>query len=197
MEGASSGEVSIEILAHNFGKDESMTIQKGIAKENENTKKRIGPGRYHASKQLAAGGFGNIYLARDTYQSDKEVILKKIRCENFKDANLKLQEFLPMKMITHENLIKYDDLYLMNEDDTFYICYIMRLFNNKDLKKRINLTKGKKTYFPFDLVVHYMRQLIEGVLFLHNNQLVHRDLKPAVSQLKNFNIKIQEHFNWR
>eukprot|EP01080_Neovahlkampfia_damariscottae_P000361 gene361-6775_t len=178
LEGVTQGEITMDILGLNFGEE-----KKEVSSESKSTSsKRIGPQRYIKGKKLAQGGFGGVYIAKDT-KNDKEVILKQIECTDFDDANIKLQEFLPIRKLDHPYLIKYHDLYLFEEkeddENLFGLCYIMDHYPKGDLQRYLNKYKNQGKFLSMSKVITYFKQLIEGLLYLHEKKLMHRDLKPA------------------
>jgi hypothetical protein len=68
-----SGEVTLELMAHNFGEEEKKEVTSTSGSQTESSKsttsKRIGPSRYQKGKKLAQGGFGAVYIGLISFYS--------------------------------------------------------------------------------------------------------------------------------
>ena len=55
----------------------------------------------------------------------------------------------------------------------------MEIANGGDLDAKITQAKGLKSFVKEDKIWHIFKQMVEGLVALHNNKIVHRDIKCA------------------
>lgn len=77
-----------------------------------------------------------------------------------------------MKELNHENIVKYID-YKMIEERSLFI--ILEYIENGSLKEIIN----KFGNLPEKLTANYCYQILNGINYLHNLNIIHRDIKAA------------------
>ena len=136
------------------------------------------------NKPIGVGSFAKVYKGINIINK-KKVAIKKI---NKKKLNKKLQERLKIeiKLIqiyhNHENIVDlYDVLYSDNND---YVFIIMEYCNCGDLGDYI-----KNNKLDENNIKYYMNQLRNGIQYLIENNVIHRDLKPKNIMLtKNYKI---------
>lgn len=151
-------------------------------------------GKYHIQSHLSSGGFGNTYLA--VYGSYKEKVAIKeffMRGVNQREDNgisvsisygkgdtqlfnSQLEKFKKeaerLKQIKNVHVVKVHDLF--EENGTAY--YVMDFVEGYDLKDRLN-RRGKP--YTEKTIINYLRQILDGLLAIHSNNLLHLDIKPA------------------
>ncbi|MBK3494435.1 Stk1 family PASTA domain-containing Ser/Thr kinase [Viridibacillus sp. YIM B01967] len=133
--------------------------------------KRIS-GRYKVLGLIGGGGMSNVYLAHDMIL-DRDVAIKVLRY-NFADEEELHRRFqreaLSATSLTHPNIVS---IYDVGEDgDMHYL--VMEYVEGKTLKQYI------QEFAPLSPVkcVTIMKQLTAAIAHAHQNQIVHRDIKP-------------------
>lgn len=126
--------------------------------------------------ELGKGGFGRVFKARDILLN-REVVLKIVQKDNLPDKYSLVQEISRVIDFNHPNLVRYYDAVIIKDVNSFgeeveYQIGIMEYMRNGDLRAFI---KTKPTE-------PQIRQIITGTLkglgYLHENGLIHRDIKP-------------------
>jgi tetratricopeptide (TPR) repeat protein len=128
--------------------------------------------RYRILRLLGAGGMGQVYLARDT-ELDREVAVKLIR-PHLSESQTVLERFkrevqLSSK-VTHRNVLRVHDL--SESDGVFFLT--MEYVRGRDLATLLK-EEGR---LPIERVVRMFREICEGLAAAHDQQVLHRDLKP-------------------
>jgi hypothetical protein len=129
---------------------------------------------------IGEGGFAKVYEGTDTKDEGKKVAIKKIpMITGHRDEINIMKKLADLPGDPHRNILAFKDV--IDEDGFTYL--ITELCSKRTLHEKIEeSTDGK---FDEETARFYMRQIIEGVLLLHENQIVHRDLKLANILLTN------------
>jgi hypothetical protein len=149
------------------------------------TKQVLLQNRYELSTLIGRGGFGSVYRVRDIKQEDEqELVVKMVRCEDGEEATKALQEVIPVRGLTHENILPIKHFFLHSSispvTDTieWHVCMIMPYYPEGDMAQELKKRRKDKKYFTQDELIIYMMQMARAVGFLHDRKLMHRDLKP-------------------
>ena len=133
-------------------------------------------------KEIGNGAFAHVYLEQDEYSKQlyatKIIDTKKL---NPLEKKYLENEIIILNMINHQNIIK---LYNVVEKDNYKIL-VMEYCNGGSLHKQLYdyLAKYRQP-FPEKLVQRLMKKILTGVNFLHQNGIIHRDLKLGNILLK-------------
>ncbi|KAF1833341.1 hypothetical protein BDW02DRAFT_599138 [Decorospora gaudefroyi] len=121
---------------------------------------------------LGKGAFGSVYRALN-WGTGETVAIKQVRLENLGAADLKNMEMEIdlLKNLNHANIVKYHGF--VRSSESLYI--ILEYCENGSLHS-ICKNFGK---FPENLVALYMSQVLHGLLYLHEQGVIHRDIKGA------------------
>lgn len=128
--------------------------------------------RYMVVASLGEGGMADVYLAMDTILN-REVAVKVLRGELSEDpvALLRfLREASAVSKLHHPNVVEVYDV--GEYDGKNYI--VMEYIRGRTLKQMI-LQRGA---LPKDEAVEIMKQLVSAVNHAHENNIIHRDIKP-------------------
>ena len=127
-------------------------------------------------KCLGKGAFGQVYLT-SKQGSKQKYATKKIdkkftqnpRAKKYLDNEINI-----LKEIDHPNIIKLIDV---KETNQFYYL-VMELCNGGGLSDCLEDYKNAyKRPFPEETVQYLMRQIVDGINYLHKRNILHRDIK--------------------
>jgi serine/threonine-protein kinase ULK2 len=123
-----------------------------------------------SGKKIGKGAFSVIY--KGTHKTTGKVYaIKEISYENLsKIKNTIKREFTVMKKLDHPNIIKLHEVFFDSENKNVYL--VLDYYEKGDL---FNFLKGKPLKEKY--AKKYMRQLASGLRYLHENSIIHRDLK--------------------
>jgi len=121
---------------------------------------------------IGRGASGSVYRALN-WSTGETVAIKQVSLQNLKkeELNIIMQEIDLLKNLNHANIVKYHGF--VNSPDALYI--ILEYCENGSLHS-ICKNFGK---FPENLVSLYTAQVLQGLLFLHDQGVIHRDIKGA------------------
>ncbi|KAK7023029.1 cytokinesis protein sepH [Favolaschia claudopus] len=127
---------------------------------------------YQLGDSLGKGAFGQVYRALN-WATGETVAVKEIQLSNIPKGELGeiMSEIDLLKNLNHENIVKYKGFVKTRE----YLYIILEFCENGSLH---NISKrfGK---FPESLVAVYISQVLEGLMYLHEQGVIHRDIKGA------------------
>ena len=95
-----------------------------------------------------------------------------------------------MKNFRHRNIAQLYSNFVTNDGNE--LVSVMEICNS-DLRKCIE--GQNKTPFPFETVMDWSCQMLCGLKYLHEKNMVHRDIKPEVSSSSSRKSYCQLFFN--
>lgn len=129
-------------------------------------------GNYKCDKpRIGRGAFSNIYKG-ENINTKMPVAVKEMPFDKIKKIkeNIK-REFTLLKTLDHPNIIRLYDVYFDESSKNIY--FMIDLYERGDLSMFLNNKKIKEKY-----VKNYMRQIKDGLEYLYDKKILHRDLKP-------------------
>ncbi|XP_033098287.1 serine/threonine-protein kinase dst1-like isoform X2 [Anneissia japonica] len=158
-----------ECLAVNADGVKKIMVYLDIAEANEVIIKRTKiEDKYEFFEELGRGAFG-ITKRCVSFTGGKSFAAKFIELKNGKKEDI-YREIEIMSCLHHQKLIKLYDAYETKEN----VVMVMELVSGGELFERIidqeSFTEVKAAFF--------IRQVLEGLQYMHSNGVVHLDLKP-------------------
>ena len=144
---------------------------------------------YEFMGKLGEGTFGEVSKARSK-KTGAVVALKKIIMHNEKDGFpiTALREIKLLKMLDHVNILKLDEMAVeksKSEAKKKANMFMVTPYMDHDLS---GLLENSDVHFTIPQIKCYMLQLLEGVRYLHENRILHRDMKAANLLINNKGI---------
>ena len=128
--------------------------------------------RYEIIGRVGAGGMSDVYKAKD-HKLNRNVAIKVLKKEYSKDKNFVSKfrvEAQSAASLIHPNIV---NVYDVGEDNGLYYI-VMELIEGITLKSYIQ----KKGRLSARETISIAIQIANGIECAHNNQIVHRDIKP-------------------
>ncbi|CAM8997671.1 unnamed protein product [Rhodiola kirilowii] len=121
--------------------------------------------------KIASGSFGRLY--KGTYWN-QEVAIKVLRQESV-DANMQkefAQEVFIMRKVRHQNIVHFIGASTKPPN----LCIVTEFLKGGSLYDYLHKNKG---FFKLPVLLKAAIDISRGMEYLHNNDIIHRDLKTA------------------
>ena len=145
---------------------------------------------FEIGKTLGKGSFGMVCLVRRKYDG-KTYAMKRIKIVQLseKDKENALNEIRILASLSHKNIIGYKDAFFDQKSKTLNI--VMEFADDGDISTKIKYNLKHKLHFEENAIWKYLIQILEGLNYLHEKKIIHRDLKSAnIFLMKDTTIKI-------
>ncbi|PWY97167.1 hypothetical protein BCV70DRAFT_71012 [Testicularia cyperi] len=143
-------------------------------------------GHYQLGDCLGRGAFGSVYRGLN-WTTGETVAVKQIQLGNIPKSELGeiMSEIDLLKNLKHPNIVKYKG----SEKTRDFLYIILEYCENGSLH-HICKRFGK---FPEGLVSVYISQVLQGLVYLHDQGVIHRDIKGAnILTTKDGSVKLAD-----
>ena len=129
-------------------------------------------------KLIGKGTMGEVYLSK-LPNSDKDFATKKIDKKNADSPGVK--KYLETEMnilgkLRHKYIVTLEDI---KQTKSHYYITMEYCNGGSLLKCLLNYKSVNQRPFPEDIVQYLMRQIVDGLKYIHQNDIIHRDIKLA------------------
>ncbi|KAK1408761.1 hypothetical protein QVD17_40793 [Tagetes erecta] len=130
--------------------------------------------KYMLGDEIGRGSYGPVYKGLDL-ETGNFVAIKQVPLENIaeEDLNAIMQKIDLLKNLNHGNIVKY----LGSIKTETHLHIILEYVENGSLANIIKPDKFGP--FPESLVAVYITQVLEGLVYLHEQEVVHQDIRGA------------------
>jgi NIMA (never in mitosis gene a)-related kinase len=133
---------------------------------------------FEVIKELGKGAFGSVSMVRRK-EDGKRYAMKRVRISALdeKERENALNEVRILASLSHVNIIGYKEAFF--DEDSKTLCIVLEFADDGDLESKIE--RSLKLRMPFNEVEiwKYLIQIIQGLKYLHDNRIMHRDIKCA------------------
>lgn len=127
--------------------------------------------KYTLGKVLGQGAFGIVYSCKKK-GTKEEYAVKMIDKVETPLSEIK-QEAEMLDRLTHPSVVKLHDVYY----EKAFVCMVMDLYKGGDMIEGMQLHWKSLGMLPISVVANVSKQMIESIAWLHQKQVVHRDVK--------------------
>lgn len=132
---------------------------------------------YTLEKKVGAGSFGEVWLAKKEGNPHTLYAVKKMPKSQVLKPKAKVyfnNEIHILSQVDHPNIVKYYGL----EQNMSHFFLVFEYCNGGALSDCLEKYKDKyRRPFTQEIVQYIMRQIVSGMLYLHSNRILHRDIK--------------------
>ncbi|CAA3031481.1 mitogen-activated protein kinase kinase kinase NPK1-like isoform X2 [Olea europaea var. sylvestris] len=159
-----------------INKEEAVTLQIEAVEMEENVEQPL-PIRWRKGELIGYGAFGRVYMGMNLDSGEllavKEVaIAVNSASKKTQDQITELEkEVNLLKNLSHPNIVRY--LGTAREEDSLNI--LLEFVPGGSISSLL----GKFGSFPESVIRMYTKQLLFGLEYLHQNKIMHRDIKGA------------------
>lgn len=126
-------------------------------------------GKYEILRSLGSGGFGSVYLAKDSWLNIKVAI--KVPHKQSLELYKLLKEPRLQAALNHPNIVRM--LAAEKEKNVFFM--VMEYIKGRTLEKILE----KEKILDCERALDYIKQVSYGIDHAHKNKIIHRDLRPS------------------
>ena len=143
--------------------------------------------KYIKGEMIGVGVWGTVWRVKQV-ESKKTFAMKMMSSTTAEEKKMALNEIELLKTINHENIVKFEEEF----HESGFILIILEYCCKGDLASVIRRQKTElKTPFPEEKVILWFKQLVSGMVYLHKNNIIHRDINLTnifLSSSKNLKI---------
>lgn len=172
--------------------DQKMSTILSASKLNESTRRKVqavvkSEDDLVFIKELGTGSFGRVVKMRHSLSGDiyavKWINIEKVSQKNVSVNNI-VNEAQIIQSINHVNIARLYQYFFDRSNQNYLL--LMELCEGQDLTAFISLE-----LIASHRLISWLHQLVNGLVYLHENGILHRDMKPDnIRVLTNDQIKI-------
>ena len=145
---------------------------------------------FQIGKTLGKGAFSSVCIVKRKLDN-KTYAMKRVKISQLSpsDKDGSLNEIRILASLEHPNIIGYKEAFYDMASQTLNI--VMEYADDGDLSSKIKHNKANGLMFTEHLIWDYLIQILYGLKYLHDNKIMHRDLKSAnLFLMKDNTVKI-------
>ena len=138
---------------------------------------------YDIDKNIYINNFNSkIYISKN--KKGEKFILKIQKLNSYNSKNI-INEINVNKKINHDNIIKFYDYYILNDDR---IVFVLEYFQGMNLKKFL---QNNDNILSEEKSKKIIKKICKILIYLHDNKIIYGDIKPENILINNeLEIKI-------
>ncbi|CAM0878063.1 unnamed protein product [Alopecurus aequalis] len=140
--------------------------------------------RYKLIREIGDGTCGNVFRAYNR-ETNEIVAVKKMKRKFYHwEECISLREVKALQKLNHPNIVELKEVTMENHELFF-------IFEHMDCNL-YDVIRERHSPFSEEEIQKFMLQILQGLVYMHNNGYFHRDLKPENLLVSNGIVKIAD-----
>mmetsp|Transcript_98894 Transcript_98894/g.284035 ORF Transcript_98894/g.284035 Transcript_98894/m.284035 type:complete len:778 (-) Transcript_98894:330-2663(-) len=154
-----------------LGADNKADCSGGSTKQEAKKESERLLDKYTLGKVLGQGAFGVVYACKKK-SSNEEFAVKMV--DQVETPLIEIRQEVDMlKKLAHPCVVKLHDVYY----EKVFVCMVLEIYRGGDMIEGMQLHWKSKGMIPVPVVQNMSKMMFQGVDWLHQRNVVHRDLK--------------------
>uniref|UniRef100_A0A8C8TMC4 Serine/threonine kinase-like domain-containing protein STKLD1 n=2 Tax=Peromyscus maniculatus bairdii TaxID=230844 RepID=A0A8C8TMC4_PERMB len=144
--------------------------------------------------ECSPGALG-VNLVVEEMETDTKYVVKQVECIDEHHANEALEELMPLLKLQHPNISLYHEMFIMwnSEISSLFLCLVMDYTTQGTFQTIMESKRRMSENIDSEWMHTMLSQVLDAVEYLHQLNIVHRNLKPSNIALINDNYcKLQD-----
>ncbi|XP_059115837.1 serine/threonine kinase-like domain-containing protein STKLD1 isoform X1 [Peromyscus eremicus] len=145
-------------------------------------------------KECSPGALG-VNLVVEEMETDTKYVIKQVECIDEHHANEALEELMPLLKLQHPNISLYHEMFIMwnSEISSLFLCLVMDYTTQGTFQTIMESKRKMSENIDSEWMHTMLSQVLDAVEYLHQLNIIHRNLKPSNIALINDNYcKLQD-----
>ncbi|XP_015842128.1 serine/threonine kinase-like domain-containing protein STKLD1 isoform X5 [Peromyscus maniculatus bairdii] len=150
--------------------------------------------KYQILQECSPGALG-VNLVVEEMETDTKYVVKQVECIDEHHANEALEELMPLLKLQHPNISLYHEMFIMwnSEISSLFLCLVMDYTTQGTFQTIMESKRRMSENIDSEWMHTMLSQVLDAVEYLHQLNIVHRNLKPSNIALINDNYcKLQD-----
>ncbi|XP_031225316.1 serine/threonine kinase-like domain-containing protein STKLD1 isoform X2 [Mastomys coucha] len=143
---------------------------------------------------LSPGALG-VNLVVEELETETRFLIKQVECIDEHHANKALEELMPLLKLQHHNISLYHEMFIMwnNKISSLFLCLVMDYYTQGTFQNIMENKRKLKEVIDTEWMHTMLSQVLDAIKYLHELNIVHRNLKPSnIVLVNNGYCKLQD-----
>ncbi|NXL35063.1 STKL1 protein, partial [Glaucidium brasilianum] len=134
-------------------------------------------------EELEPGALGTMLVAelKTEKGAEKKYVIKQVRRCAQSIFFFNSMQAMDLLKLHHSNVCAYKEFFVTwdNEISSLFVCLVMQHSGQRDLSSVIEEKRQKSEKITDMVVLKFLGQMVDALLYIHKQNIFHRNLKPS------------------